>query len=169
VHKRFIGTVLGSLPFQYICKLILQCLKAAFSCRLIGHLRILPDEEEVDRSQVWIPSDDIAGNGARKCMPICLLHNYQLFDQPILLATGNNALTPESAMAISNAVLALWEARYYTAGPDYPYTLEETVLEIEEGLKAKGDYADAFQPFKPVEAVPPSGIGPGSRRDRQTS
>ncbi len=76
-----------------------------------------------------------------------------------VLATGNNALTPESAMAISNAVLALWEAGYYTPGPDYPYTLEETVQEIEEGLTAKGDYAEAFQPFRPVEAVPPSGMG----------
>jgi len=76
-----------------------------------------------------------------------------------VLATGNNALTPESAMAISNAVLALWEAGYYTPGPDYPYTLEETIQEIEEGPKAKGDYADAFQPFRPMEAVPPSGKG----------
>src|SRR6266704_6165712 len=76
-----------------------------------------------------------------------------------VLATGNNALTPESAMAISDAVLTLWEAGYYTPGPDYPYTLEETIQEIEEGLTAKGDYADAFQPFTPVEAVPPSGMG----------
>jgi hypothetical protein len=76
-----------------------------------------------------------------------------------VLATGNNALTPESAMAISNAVLALWEAGYYTPGPDYPYTLEETVQEIEEGPKARGDYADVFQPFRPVEGVPPSGMG----------
>ncbi len=76
-----------------------------------------------------------------------------------VLATGTNVLTPESAMAVSNAVLALWEAGYYTPGPEYPYTLEETVQEIEEGPKAKGDYADAFQPFRPVEAVPPSGRG----------
>jgi hypothetical protein len=76
-----------------------------------------------------------------------------------VLATGNNVLTPESAMAISNAVLALWEAGYYTPGPDYPYTLEETVQEIEEGLTARGDYADAFRPFRPVEVVPPSGMG----------
>src|SRR5215472_14805461 len=76
-----------------------------------------------------------------------------------VLATGNNALTPESAMAISNAVLALWETGYYTPGPEYPYTLEETIQEIEEGPKAKGDYADAFQLFRPVEAVPPSGRG----------
>jgi hypothetical protein len=76
-----------------------------------------------------------------------------------VLATGNNALTPESAIAISNAVLALWEAGYCTPGPDYPYTLEETLQEIEEGPKAKGDYAAAFQPFRPVEVVPPNGMG----------
>jgi hypothetical protein len=76
-----------------------------------------------------------------------------------VLATGKNVLTLESAMAVSDAVLALWEAGYYTPGPDYPYTLEETLQEIEEGLTAKGDYADAFQPFTPMEAVPPSGMG----------
>ncbi len=76
-----------------------------------------------------------------------------------VLATGKNVLTLESAMAASDAVLTLWEAGYYTPGPDYPYTLEETLHEIEEGLTAKGDYTDAFQPFTPLEAVPPSGMG----------
>jgi len=76
-----------------------------------------------------------------------------------MLVTGKNTLTTESAMAVSNAVMTLWEAGYYTPGPDYPYTLEETLQEIEEGLKAKGEYADAFQPFRPVEVVPPSGMG----------
>jgi hypothetical protein len=76
-----------------------------------------------------------------------------------VLATGKNTLTTESAMAVSSAIMTLWEAGYYTPGPDYPYTLEETLQEIEEGLKAKGDYADAFQPFRPVEIVQPSGMG----------
>src|SRR6266700_7533997 len=76
-----------------------------------------------------------------------------------VLVTGKNTLTTESAMAVSSAVMTLWEAGYYTPGPDYPYTLEETLQEIEEGLTAKGNYADAFQPFTPVEAVPPSGMG----------
>ncbi len=76
-----------------------------------------------------------------------------------MLVTGKNTLTTESAMAASSAVMTLWEAGYYTPGPDYPYTLEETLQEIEEGLKAKGDYADAFQPFRPIEVVPPSGMG----------
>ena len=76
-----------------------------------------------------------------------------------VLATGTDALTPESAMAISDAVLALWQAGYYTPSSQYPYTLAETLEELEEGPKAKGDYADAFLPFTPVEAVPPRGIG----------
>ena len=76
-----------------------------------------------------------------------------------VLATGTSVLTTESGMAISNTVLALWEAGYYTPGPEYPFTLEETLQEIKEGLVAKEDYADAFQPFRPVKEVPPSGIG----------
>ncbi len=76
-----------------------------------------------------------------------------------VLVTGDERVTLESAMAIGNAVLALWEAGVYTPSPEYPYTLEETVQELEEGPKAKQDYADAFQPFTPVEVVPPRGIG----------
>ncbi len=76
-----------------------------------------------------------------------------------VLITGDEPLTLESAIAIGNAVLALWQAGYYTPGSQYPYTLEETLEELQEGPKAKGDYADAFLPFTPVETVPPSGIG----------
>ena len=76
-----------------------------------------------------------------------------------VLITGDEPLTLESAMAIGNAVLALWQAGYYTPSSQYPYTLEETLEELQEGPKAKGDYADAFLPFTPVETVPPGGIG----------
>jgi hypothetical protein len=76
-----------------------------------------------------------------------------------VLITGDERLTLESAMTISNAVLALWQTGYYTPSSQYPYSLEETLEELEEGPKAKGDYADAFLPFTPVEAVPPRGIG----------
>jgi hypothetical protein len=76
-----------------------------------------------------------------------------------VLVTGDERVTLESAMAIGNAVIALWQTGYYTPSPEYPYTLEETLEEIQEGPKARGDYADAFQPFTPVEAVPPSGMG----------
>ena len=76
-----------------------------------------------------------------------------------VLITGDERLTLESAMAIGNAVLALWQAGYYTPSSQYPYSLAETLEELEEGPKAKGDYADAFLPFTPVETVAPSGIG----------
>jgi hypothetical protein len=76
-----------------------------------------------------------------------------------VLVTGDERVTLESAMAIGNAVVALWQTGYYTPSPEYPYTLEETLEEIQEGPKARGDYADAFQPFTPVEAVSPSGMG----------
>ena len=76
-----------------------------------------------------------------------------------VLITGYEPLTLENAMAIGNAVLALWQAGYYTPSSQYPYTLAETLEELEEGPKAKGDYADAFLPFIPVETVPPRGIG----------
>ena len=75
-----------------------------------------------------------------------------------VLVTGTDALTLESAKAISSAILALWEAGYYTPGPDYPFTLQETLQELEEGLLARGDDADAFQPWTPVEGVLPSGM-----------
>jgi len=80
----------------------------------------------------------------------------------ILLAQCTQMLatwTTESALVLSNAVLELWEAGIYTPSPEYPFTFEETVQELEEGPRAKGDYADAFQPFTPVEAVPPRGVG----------
>jgi hypothetical protein len=76
-----------------------------------------------------------------------------------VLVTGDERVTLESAMAIGNAVVALWQTGYYTPSPEYPYTLEETLEEIQEGPKARGDYADALQPFMPVAAVPPSGMG----------
>ena len=76
-----------------------------------------------------------------------------------VLVTDDERVTLESAMAIGNAVIALWQDGYYTPSPEYPYTLEETLEELQEGPKAKGDYADAFQPFTPVEVVPPRGIG----------
>ena len=72
-----------------------------------------------------------------------------------VLITGDERLTLESAMAIGNAVLALWQAGYYTPSSQYPYSLAETLEELEEGPKAEGDYADAFLPFTPVETVPP--------------
>ncbi len=75
-----------------------------------------------------------------------------------VLVTGTDALTLESAKAISSTILALWEAGYYAPGPDYPFTLQETLQELEDGLFARRDDADAFQPWTPVEGVPPGAM-----------
>ena len=61
-------------------------------------------------------------------------------------------------MAIGNQVLALWQAGYYTPGPDYPFTFEETLQELREGLRAKEDYTDSFQAYTPLGVDIPCGI-----------
>ena len=75
------------------------------------------------------------------------------------LATGDPRLTVESARAIANTILALWQSGFYTPCPEYPYTLEETLQEIRGGVKAKGDYARCFQPFTPTKESTPRGLG----------
>jgi len=54
-----------------------------------------------------------------------------------VLATDDSRLTDESILAVSNQVLALWQAGYYKPGPDYPFTFEETLQETREGAKLK--------------------------------
>jgi hypothetical protein len=76
-----------------------------------------------------------------------------------MLVTGDSRVTPESMMVASNNVLELWQAGYYTPGPEYPFSLEETLQEIEEGVEAKGDYAELFQPFTPQVGEVPKGVG----------
>jgi len=76
-----------------------------------------------------------------------------------VLITGDPHLTVEKGMNIANSVLALWQDGYYTPGPGYPYTLEETLQELEEGSKAKGNYEASFQPFTPVNNEKPRSIG----------
>ncbi|SRR6266566_3466364 len=76
-----------------------------------------------------------------------------------MLLTGDSRVTPESMMAAGNSVIALWQAGYYTPGPDYPFTLEETLRDIQGGPQAKGDYASSFQPFTPLSGTSPLGIG----------
>lgn len=75
------------------------------------------------------------------------------------LATGDSRITVESATAIAPNVLALWEAGYYSPGPDYPYTLEETLQDVHRDQEVKRDYAEFFQPFVPLEGDKPRGIG----------
>ncbi len=84
---------------------------------------------------------------------------FLLAQQTQVLVTGDPRLTPESGMAIANRVLDLWRDGYYTPGPAYPYTLEETLLELQEGPRAKGNYEAWFQPFSPANGDRPRGIG----------
>ena len=75
------------------------------------------------------------------------------------LVTGKSSLAEESVMSMANTTLQLWQAGYYTPGPAYPYTLEETLQDLQNGLKAKRDYAAFFQPFTPIKAEMPRGLG----------
>lgn len=84
---------------------------------------------------------------------------FLLAQQTQVLVTGDPRLTVESSTVMANRVLALWQEGYYTPGPAYPYTLEETLRELREGPKAKGNYEASFQPFTPVNNERPRGIG----------
>src|SRR6266849_2783775 len=84
---------------------------------------------------------------------------FLLAQQTQVLVTGDPRLPTESGMAIANRVLDLWRDGYYTPGLAYPYTLEETLLELQEGPKAKGNYETCFQPFMPANGEKPCGIG----------
>lgn len=84
---------------------------------------------------------------------------FLLAQQTQVLVMGDPRLTIESGMAIANSVLALWQEGYYTPGPDYPYTLQETLWEIQTGPKAKGNYDACFQSFSPANNERPGGIG----------
>ncbi len=84
---------------------------------------------------------------------------FLLAQYTYVFATGSNQFLEEEAMMIANGVLALWKSGLYVPGPKYPFTLEETLQEIEGGLKAKKDYADAFQAFLPAKGDQPRGMG----------
>src|SRR5260370_17056924 len=75
------------------------------------------------------------------------------------LVTSDPRVSVESAMAIANTVLALWEAGYYTPSSAYPYTLEETVRELQEAAHVQGDYAHSFLPLTPSTGDTPRGLG----------
>lgn len=76
-----------------------------------------------------------------------------------VLVTGDPRVTSESMMAAGNSVLALWQAGYYTPTPEYPFTLEETLRDVQAGPQAKADYAEAFQPFGSTDGDRPLGLG----------
>src|SRR6266851_1044533 len=71
---------------------------------------------------------------------------FLLAQQTQVLVTGDPRLTVESGMSIANIVLALWQEGYYTPGSEYPYTLEETLLCLQEESKANIDNAKQFRP-----------------------
>jgi hypothetical protein len=82
---------------------------------------------------------------------------FLLAQQTRVLVTGDPRLTVESGMAIANAVLSLWQDGYYSPSSGYPYTLLETLQDLQEGAKAKEDYSAYFQPFTPVNEEPAHG------------
>lgn len=75
------------------------------------------------------------------------------------LITGNPRLTLESTTSISNSIIALWQTGAYQPSSQYPFTLEETLAELKDGVKAQNDYSEYFQPFTPTNSIPPRGVG----------
>ncbi len=76
-----------------------------------------------------------------------------------VLISGNPHITRESATTITNSVLALWQAGFYHPSAHYPFTLEETLQDLKEDLKAKVDYSKHIQPFTPSHDNTPLGVG----------
>lgn len=76
-----------------------------------------------------------------------------------VLISGNRQITLESATTITDSVLALWQTGSYQPSAQYPFTLEETLQDLKEGLKAKTDYSKHIQPFTPSRENAPVGIG----------
>jgi hypothetical protein len=75
------------------------------------------------------------------------------------LVTGQFSLSTESAMRMANRILQLWQAGYYTPSSEYPYTLEETLRDLQTGQQTTEHYAAFFQPFLPSKAEIPAGMG----------
>jgi hypothetical protein len=84
---------------------------------------------------------------------------FLLAQQTKVLVTEDPLLTARSGMAITQNTLAHWQDGYYTPGPAYPYTLEEMLLDLQEGPKAKGNYEAYFQPFTPTKRERSRGFG----------
>jgi hypothetical protein len=75
------------------------------------------------------------------------------------LITGDPRLTLESATSITDSVIALWQIGSYQPGSEYPFTLEETLLDLKNNMRAQNDYSKCFQPFTPIQPLPPRGVG----------
>jgi hypothetical protein len=75
------------------------------------------------------------------------------------LISGNPNITLESATTITDSVLAIWQTGSYQPGEQYPFTLEETLQDLKEDLKAKTDYSKQVRPFTPSHENIPLGSG----------
>jgi hypothetical protein len=75
------------------------------------------------------------------------------------LITGNSHITLESATTITDSVLAIWQTGSYHPSEQYPFTLEETLLDLKNDMKAQNDYSKCFQPLTPIQPLPPRGVG----------
>jgi hypothetical protein len=67
-----------------------------------------------------------------------------------IFATGDTRITEESMVSVTNRVLSLWQDGYYTPSPEYPFTFEEALRELTEGVKAMENYTGAFQAYTPL-------------------
>jgi hypothetical protein len=75
-----------------------------------------------------------------------------------IIATGDTRITEESMLSVTNQVLSLWQDGYYTPGTEYPFTIEETMKELTEGVKVTEDYTKDFQAYTPLGEDIPCGI-----------
>lgn len=75
--------------------------------------------------------------------------------------TDQPDLTVEKARSIAKSVLALWQTGSYQPSPEYPFTLEETLQDLKDGMNAQKDYSECFQPFSPADTYTstPKGFG----------
>jgi hypothetical protein len=81
---------------------------------------------------------------------------FLLAQQTQVLVTGDPRLTTERGWPSPITSWRSGRRDIIRPGPAYPYTLEEALLELQEGPKAKGNYEPYFQPFTPTNR---DGIG----------
>ncbi len=84
---------------------------------------------------------------------------FLLAQHTYVLVTGSNQLLETRAMNMASTVLSLWKDGFYVPSPDYPFTLAETLQDIQGGLKPTKNYAEYFQAFIPLKREQPQGIG----------
>lgn len=75
------------------------------------------------------------------------------------LATGIRHLESKSATNLIYRVLELWKSGLYQPSTQYPFTLNETLLDLKNSKQPPADYSAYFQPFTPTSTVIPKGTG----------